>query len=62
MAHSGRGVKPGTRNAAKSDSDKGVQAGRISSALLDKAKEKAEKDGVKLRYIIESALIEYLNQ
>lgn len=60
MSHSGRGVKPGTQNALKDPVDRAAQAGRINAALLDKAKAKAEADGVKLRQVLEAALTEYL--
>ncbi len=60
MAHSGRGVKPGTQNALKPEGERAAQAGRINAALLDKAKARAEVDGVKLRQVLEAALSEYL--
>jgi len=60
MAHSGRGVKPGTQNALKEPEDRAAQAGRVNAALLDKAKARAEADGVKLRAVIEAALKAYL--
>jgi len=62
MTRSGRGVKPGTRNALKPESERAAQAGRINAALLDKAKARAEADGVKLRKVLEKALSEYLNR
>lgn len=57
---SGRGVKPGTQNALKDPDDRAAQAGRVNAALLDKAKARAEVDGVKLRQVLEAALSEYL--
>ncbi|PIQ25375.1 hypothetical protein COW36_06640 [bacterium (Candidatus Blackallbacteria) CG17_big_fil_post_rev_8_21_14_2_50_48_46] len=60
MAHSGRGVKPGTKNALKAPNERATQAGRINSALLDKAKARADADGIKLRDVLEAALRAYL--